>query len=96
MSCHAVLCCARAPQVFKDYDPEAAINSWPAKDKSTEFGLQYGLKDELAPPDLSLQLVDEIRKKGLTLKVGGAVQGAEGQHLNPWAVAAESCLSLLR
>lgn len=85
MPCCAMLCCAHAFQVVDKYEPEAAINSWPAKDTSTEFGLQYGLKDDLAPPDLSLHLVEELRKKGLSLKVGAA----------PWArlpTAADSCL----
>lgn len=82
-----MLCCAHhAFQVVDKYEPEAAIKSWPAKDTSTEFGLQYGLKDDLAPPDLSLHLVEELRKKGLSLKVGAA----------PWArlrMLADSCLS---
>lgn len=77
----AVMYLAPQTEVFRDYDPEAAINGWPAKDKSTEFGLQYGLKDELAPPDLSLRLVDDIRKKGLTLKPDDLKCFEDGTHV---------------
>lgn len=37
--------------------------------KATDFALQYGLKDDLAPPQLSIALADQLEKKGLDLEV---------------------------
>lgn len=59
---------------MRQYDPEAAINSWPQQAKSSVvFGLQYGLKDDLAPPILSENLAQELKDKGLALQVGSKV-----------------------
>jgi proteasome lid subunit RPN8/RPN11 len=58
-------------QVVDKYDPSKAISTWP-KDKSTDFALQYGKKDDLAPPELSLDLAQELRDAGLSLKVSTA------------------------
>jgi hypothetical protein len=53
------------------YLPAAAISKWPQPEKTTtEFGLQYGLKDNLfAPPVLSETLAKHLQQKGLQLKV---------------------------
>jgi hypothetical protein len=56
-------------QVVDKYDPSKSIKTWP-KDKSTDFALQYGKKDDLAPPELSLELEEGLREAGLSLKVG--------------------------
>lgn len=59
-------------QVVKKYSAEAAINAWPQQAvDATDFGLQYGLKDDLAPPELSTTLETQLRKKGLDLEVSG-------------------------
>jgi predicted esterase len=55
----------------KQYLPATAINSWPQGEiQATDFALQYGLKDDLAPPELSTTLEEQLRKKGLDLQVG--------------------------
>ena len=57
-------------QVVKKYLPEAGIAKWPANLKgATEFALQYGEADELAPPDLSKELIKELKAAGLEIKV---------------------------
>jgi hypothetical protein len=59
----------------RQYDPKAAIDSWPQQAKSSVvFGLQYGLKDDLAPPTLSQNLVKELKEDGLSLQVRSNLQ----------------------
>jgi predicted esterase len=65
-------------QVVKPYLPETAIDSWPqAAVAATDFALQYGLKDDLAPPKLSVDLEGQLKQQGLDLKVGPPRQCAQ-------------------
>jgi hypothetical protein len=58
-------------QVVEPYLPETAIGNWPqAAAAATDFALQYGLKDDLAPHELSVALEGQLKKQGLYLKVG--------------------------
>jgi len=61
-------CCTAFVQVVSEFKPATAISKWPTK-KSTKFALQYGLKDDLAPPDLSLALITQLNDGGLGIKV---------------------------
>jgi hypothetical protein len=55
--------------VAKPYAPAAAIDRWPAAAKaSTEFAVQYGLKDLLAPPGQVVDLMTKLKGANL-LKV---------------------------
>jgi predicted esterase len=57
-------------QVVKQYLPATAIDNWPqAAVAATDFALQYGLKDDLAPPNLSVDLEGQLKQQGLDLKV---------------------------
>lgn len=61
-------CCTAFLQVVREFKPATAISNWP-KQKSTQFALQYGLKDDLAPPNLSLALMTQLNHGGLGIKV---------------------------
>lgn len=58
-------------QVVKQFLPKtAAIAKWPTNQKgATEFALQYGDLDELAPPKLAKELIQDLRAGGLSIPV---------------------------
>jgi hypothetical protein len=78
-------------QVVKPYLPAAAIANWPQSAvAATDFALQYGLKDDLAPPDLSEQLEGQLKQKGLDLQVKEATEAGVCAAMALWPC----CLSV--
>lgn len=70
-----------ASQVVKNFDPATAISSWPAGSKAlTEFGLQYGLKDDLAPPNLALALQADLKAGQLDIDVSNDQPAAASRY----------------
>jgi len=77
-----VMYMAPQTQVVKQYLPEAGIAKWPAILKgATEFALQYGEADELAPPELSKELMEQLKKAGLDLKAKNIKVFPQGTHV---------------
>jgi len=78
----SVMYMAPQTEVVKQYLPATAINSWPQGEiQATGFGLQYGLKDDLAPPELSTTLEEQLRKKGLDLDPADVTVFPDGTHV---------------
>lgn len=62
-------------QVATQYKPANALDNWPrAAVGATQFDVQYGLADLLAPFPLAWALQKDIKQEGL--KVRGCVQQA--------------------
>lgn len=76
----AVMYMAPQTQVVSEFKPATAISKWPTK-KSTKFALQYGLKDDLAPPDLSLALITQLNDGGLGIKDENITSFPDGTHV---------------
>lgn len=78
----AVMYLAPQTKVVKDFSPSDAINSWPADLKdATEFALQYGLEDDLAPPDLSTDLIKALRNAKLKIQDTDITVYGKGTHV---------------
>lgn len=77
----AVMVLAPQASVVKPYAPAAAIDRWPAAAKaSTEFAVQYGLKDLLAPPGQVVDLMTKLKGANL-LKEDNVTLYKDGTHV---------------
>jgi len=78
----SVMYMAPQTQVEKEYQLDSAVAGWPAdQKKSTRFALQYGLKDELAPPKLAVALKELLRGAGLPLEDSDITVYDQGTHV---------------